>query len=130
MPGDLQALNSAVQANFAQHSQGQSVFQYYKLINVLWTLAPNPPSPEPGANAQVPLSYGPFISQGNVPVANTTLETYVQGDDCNQCHQYATIAGDPALASDFSFLFGSADSAIKKSLVKRAKAFETLKDHP
>ncbi|WP_137164008.1 hypothetical protein [Pseudomonas asiatica] len=130
VPGDLQALNSAVQANFAQHSQGKSVFQYYKLINVLWTLAPNPPSPEPGANAQVPLSYGPFISQGNVPVANTTMETYVQGDDCNQCHQYATIAGSPSLASDFSFLFNSAGSASNKSLIKSVKAFETLKDRP
>ncbi|MDH4550474.1 hypothetical protein [Pseudomonas sp. BN607] len=130
VPSALQALNSAVQANFAQQTQGQSVFQYYKLINVLWTLAPNPPSPEPGANAQVPLSYGPFISEGPVPVANTTMETYVQGDDCNQCHQYATIAGSPSLASDFSFLFNTASSASQKSLIKRVKAFETLKDRP
>jgi hypothetical protein len=131
LPTELQALNGAVQANFAQQSQGKSVFQYYKLINVLWTLTPNPPTqPEPGVSAQVPLSYGPFISQGNVPVANTTLETYVQGDNCNACHQYATIAGSSTLASDFSFLFNSADSASKKSLVKRVKAFETLKDQP
>ncbi|PMV10958.1 hypothetical protein C1X83_16555, partial [Pseudomonas sp. GP01-A4] len=87
-----------------------------------------PTQPEPGVSAQVPLSYGPFISQGNVPVANTTLETYVQGDNCNACHQYATIAGSSTLASDFSFLFNSADSASKKSLVKRVKAFQTLKD--
>ncbi|NVZ86320.1 hypothetical protein HX836_31305 [Pseudomonas yamanorum] len=131
LPTELQALNGAVQANFAQQSQGKSVFQYYKLINVLWTLTPNPPvQPEPGVSAAVPLSYGPFISQGNVPVANTTLETYVQGDNCNACHQYATIAGSSTLASDFSFLFNSADSASKKSLVKRVKAFETLKDQP
>ncbi|MNJ61097.1 hypothetical protein D3C77_568680 [compost metagenome] len=58
------------------------------------------------------------------------METYVQGDDCNKCHQYATIAGSPSLASDFSFLFNSADSASKKSLIKRVKAFETLKDRP
>ncbi|WDY60481.1 hypothetical protein [Pseudomonas sp. PSKL.D1] len=130
VPGNLQALNSAVQANFAQHSQGQSVFQYYKLINVLWTQTPTPPSPEPGAKAQAPLSYGPFISEGSVPVANTTMETYVQADNCNQCHQYATIAGSDTLASDFSFLFNTASSASHKSLIKRVEAFETLKDRP
>lgn len=128
VPNDLQALNSAVQANFARQSHGQSVFQYYKLINVLWTLAPNPPSPEPGANAKAPLSYGVFISQGSVPVANTTMETYVQGDSCNQCHQRATIAGSSSLASDFSFLFNGASSASKNSLIKRVKAFKTPED--
>lgn len=130
LSSDMQALNGAVQASFAQQTNGQSVFQYYKLINVLWITAPTPPDPEPGPNAKVPLSYGAFISDSNVPVANTTLETYVQGMNCNDCHQQATIAGSATLASDFSFLFNNADSAKQKSLIKRVNAFETLKDGP
>jgi len=129
LPTDLQALNGAVQANLAQQTQGQSVFQYYKLINVLWITVPAPPhDPEPGPGAKVPLSYGAFISDSNVPVANTTMETYVQGMNCSDCHQKATIAGSSTLASDFSFLFNNADSAKQKSLIKRVHAFETLKD--
>ena len=61
-------------------------------------------------------------------MANTTLETYVQGMNCNDCHQQATIAGSATLASDFSFLFNNADSAKQTSLIKRVHAFETLKD--
>lgn len=129
VPSQMQALNAAVQASFAQQTQGQSVFQYYKLINVLWITSPTPPNiPEPGPKATVPLSYGAFISQDNVPVANTTMETYVQGKECNVCHQNATIAGSTTLASDFSFLFNNADSATQKGLIKRVQAFETLKD--
>ena len=130
LPSDMQALNGAVQASFAQQTNGQSVFQYYKLVNVLWITAPTAPDPEPGAGAKVPLSYGAFISDSNVPVANTTMETYVQSMDCNACHQQATIAGSSTLASDFSFLFNNADSAKQKSLIKRVNAFETLKDGP
>lgn len=130
LPSDMQALNGAVQASFAQQTNGQSVFQYYKLVNVLWITAPTAPDPEPGAGAKVPLSYGAFISDSNVPVANTTMETYVQSMNCNVCHQQATIAGSSSLASDFSFLFNNADSAKQKSLIKRVNAFETLKDGP
>ena len=104
-PQDLQALNTAVQQTFAQKTQGQSVFQYYKLVNVLWSKTPNAPNdPGPGPNVKTPLSYGPFVSDQSVVVANTTMETYVQADNCNDCHQYAAIAGKSGLASDFSFL--------------------------
>ena len=130
-PQDLQVLNTAVQQTFAQKTQGQSVFQYYKLVNVLWSKTPNAPNdPGPGPNVQVPLSYGPFVSDQSVVVANTTMETYVQTDNCNDCHQYAAIAGGSKLASDFSFLFGNADSAKNTRLIKRIEAFKTLKDEP
>jgi len=130
-PQDMQALNTAVQQTFAQKTQGQSVFQYYKLVNVLWSKTPNAPNdPGPGPNVKVPLSYGPFVSDQSVIVANTTMETYVQTDNCNDCHQYAAIAGTSKLASDFSFLFGNADSAKNTRLIKRIEAFKTLKDNP
>ncbi|TNJ48068.1 hypothetical protein [Phaeobacter sp. B1627] len=115
----MDSLNSAVQSLIKSQSGGASVFQYYKLVNVLWDGAPTPPMNEPGANAKVPLHYGSFESQGNQPVANTTMETYAQkvgggsnADDasCNICHRGATIAGSSTLASDFSFLFGTASS--------------------
>ncbi|MCV2873206.1 hypothetical protein OEZ71_12965 [Defluviimonas sp. WL0050] len=113
----LNATNSEVQKLFATSTGGKSVFQYYQLVNVLWDGAAAPPSPEPGANAVVPLNYGTFQSEANAPVANTTMETYAQlftpglGPSCNACHQSATIAGSKTLASDFSFLFGTASSS-------------------
>ncbi|MDC7123884.1 hypothetical protein OMK64_20335, partial [Cellulomonas fimi] len=92
---------------------------------------PNSPNdPGPGPNVQVPLSYWPFVSDQSVVVANTTMETYVQTDNCHDCHQYAAIAGGSKLASDFSFLFGNADSAKNTRLIKRIEAFKTLKDEP
>ena len=129
LPPAIQALNTAVQQNFAQQTQGRSVFQYYQLVNVLWTHGPNSPNPqEPGPGATVPLSYGNFISKDNVPVANTTMETYAQSFNCSACHQSATIANSPSLASDFSFLFQNASSAKNPHLIKQIKAFKTLKD--
>lgn len=116
-PSALQQVNTAVQGLFSRATNGASVFQYYQLVNVLWDGAAVAPVPEPGANAQVPLRYGTFQSEGNAPVANTTMETYAQlfvpglGPSCNACHQGATIAGSTTLASDFSFLFGTAASA-------------------
>jgi hypothetical protein len=107
----LITLNKSVQAQIKKLTGGKSVFQYYKLVNVLWDQSPSPPPNEPGANAAIPLRYGTFDSQDSLKVANTTLETYVQDLSCNDCHQRATIAGSKTLASDFSFLFQDAESA-------------------
>jgi hypothetical protein len=127
----LNALNTAVQAQIASATGGQSVFQYYKLANVMWDGAANPPylgpsgtTPGPGTGAQVPLRYGSFSSQDNLNVANTVLETYIQNKSCNACHASATIAGSAKLASDFSFIFQDADSATQPSLVTRSKEFK------
>lgn len=110
-PTDIRALNRAVQQKVASATGGNSVFQYYKLVNVLWDQAALPPGNEPGPGAGVPISYGSFKSAGQKPVANTTMETYVQSQQCTDCHASATIAGNDALAADFSFLFGKADSS-------------------
>ncbi|MCO8171433.1 hypothetical protein NJC40_27070 [Pseudomonas sp. 21LCFQ02] len=114
----MNALNSAVQQAIASKTNGQSVFQYYKLINVLWDGSPTAPSPEPGANAPAPLVYGTFNSDGNVPAANTVLETYIQNVSCDGCHKNAKIAGKSGLAADFSFLFENADSAKQPTLIR------------
>ncbi len=110
-----------------------SVFNYYRLIDVQW---PNSSSPVP-PKSTVPLSTGDITpSSANRIVANTTLETYMQTkNSCMDCHQYASIAqpsrqslvlragryvrrvlimgpnkapaatGNPAYASDYSFVF-------------------------
>lgn len=122
--GNLNSTNADVQKLFASDTGGRSVFQYYQLVNVLWDGAAVAPYSDPkkkiegpGANAAVPLNYGTFQSEANAPVANTTMETYAQlftpglGPSCNACHQSATIAGSATLASDFSFLFGTASSS-------------------
>lgn len=108
IPAALVNVNNAAQQQIASNTGGKSVFQYYQLVNVLWDQSPTPPTNEPGAGATVPLHYGDFTSEGPVPVANTTMETYVQTSSCIVCHESATIAGSDTLASDFSFLFETA----------------------
>ncbi|ASY66265.1 Cytochrome c family protein (plasmid) [Sinorhizobium sojae CCBAU 05684] len=123
-PNDLVELNSSVQQKIASLTGGKSVFQYYELVNVLWDQSPSSePTLEPGAGATVPLRYGTFQSEGNLPVANTTLETYIQSRSCDACHASATIAGSETLASDFSFLFEDADSSKAPHLVEQVKRF-------
>jgi hypothetical protein len=66
-----------------------SVFLNYQLVNVLW--ANNNTKIQPGAT--VPLTKGdPQPNPGTRPVANTTMETYLQAKTCIDCHAYASIA--------------------------------------
>jgi hypothetical protein len=67
-----------------------SVFNYYRLIDVQW---PNSASPVP-PQSRVPLSTGDITpSSATRIVANTTLETYMQTKNaCMDCHQGAPIA--------------------------------------
>jgi len=120
VPSTITDLNTAVQQAISAKTAGKSVFQYYKLVNVLWDASPQMPDPEPGANATVPLVYGSFNSDGNnTPVANTTLETYIQNKSCDVCHKNAKVAGSTNLTSDFSFLFENADSSKVPTLIKK-----------
>lgn len=67
-----------------------SVFNYYRLIDVQW---PNAPSPiPPGSSA--PLSAGDIRPADATRIAaNSTLETYQQTkNSCMDCHKYASIA--------------------------------------
>ena len=92
----------------------QSVYQYYRLVNVLW--ASN--SSDPNGNPSPPIA--PVLVNGitppkTQPVANAATETYAQGLTCLSCHVNATIAkASPAppewkrYFSDFSFIMSQA----------------------
>jgi hypothetical protein len=87
-----------------------TVFQYYQLIDVLWSTSPqdnysNLPN-QPGPVTPLSMS-GATPDASSLPVANTTMETYVQGRTCLSCHVHATVP-DGSHASDFSFVLGDA----------------------
>jgi hypothetical protein len=105
------ATNTAAQALLTA-SNPTTVFQYYELIDVLWSTSPqdnytNQPN-QPGPAAPLSMS-GATPDASTLPVANTTMETYVQRLTCLTCHVNATVpAGN--YASDFSFILGDAKS--------------------
>lgn len=115
LPSDVVSLNQAVQALIAQ-TNSDSVWQYYQLVNVRWPKASLAGQPGAGATAPINISQFQFTSSGPQNVSNTTMETYVQQQDCLNCHVYANIAAsakagcNPKLASDFSFMFDNADT--------------------
>lgn len=86
-----------------------SVWQYYQLINVLWSDSPV----NENAGAMIPSA--PLSETGFRPnlnafkVSNPMLETYAQDVSCVACHSGATIAtpkGERSdAASDYSFIF-------------------------
>ncbi len=105
-----------------------SVFNYYRLIDVQWPQAPLGVPPGPGL--RTPLTHGdPAPAGGTDPqqiVANTTLESFQQSSNaCMDCHVFAPIAplqpqllkgrnglrtltkasAQASYASDYSFLF-------------------------
>lgn len=110
------SVNSTVQKFIAQNYPG-SVWQYYQLVNVIW-------SQNSGKTAQdslrVPLNTT-ILNQPGTNVANTTLETYIQGSACFSCHKQATIAGSNTFASDFSFAMGAASAPAINHKSKRSK---------
>lgn len=108
----------------------RSVYKHYQLVDMFWPgMSPKVPAPR----ATVPLTAAGMIPT-NRPVANTTLETYVQNSVCLDCHAFATVAtpaplsamrnakrviviggrhglgatAGSSLASDYSFIFGDA----------------------
>ncbi|MEZ4712460.1 MAG: hypothetical protein R3A44_35055 [Caldilineaceae bacterium] len=107
----VQAVNQAAQS-LIQAANPDSVYQYYQLVNVLWidsAVDENKAHALP-INA---LSKSAFRPNPNAfPVANTTMETYIQSTTCIACHSGAQIANPeqaaPEYASDYSFVFGMA----------------------
>lgn len=90
----------------------QSVWQYYELVDVIWSqqVQPNPTSP-----ITVPRKLNPGYMNPLSIVANTTMESYVQNTStCTTCHVYGTIADYPpdsvnnTIFGDFSFAIGAA----------------------
>lgn len=102
----------------------RSVWQYYELVDVIWSqqVQPNPTKP-----INVPRVLNPGYMNPLTIVANTTMESYVQSTNtCTSCHVYGTIADYPpdsvnnTIFGDFSFAIGAAK--YPKPLQTKAKA--------
>lgn len=90
---------------------GNSVWQYYELVDVIWSqsLQPDPSTP---IQAPRSINVSSMQSGANI-VANTTLESYVQGTlTCYQCHVYSHIADYPPDSKNNN-IFGDFSFAIK-----------------
>lgn len=108
--------NPVQQTNTAAHqlikeASPSSVYQYYNLVNVLW----NDASVNENKAKELPLNSlaktGFRPNSNTHPVANTVLETYIQGMTCISCHSAATLSPPKhgkRFASDYSFVFGLA----------------------
>jgi hypothetical protein len=75
-------------AALARAGANGSVFRYYRMIDTQWPRANTPTRQKPFA--RIPLSQG--SPDPSWPVANTTMETYVQFAACMDCHMQAKIA--------------------------------------
>lgn len=122
---------NSVTAWFWSLMQPNSVFNYYRLVNVQWPQTPGNPQ-VPGE--KVPLGYGNPMPAGSpngkappsAILANTTMESFQQSSAaCMDCHVYASIAtpkllqaqpnglrkpnvkAAPSFASDYSFIFST-----------------------
>lgn len=132
------SVNATVQAAI-QAAYGPSVWQYYVLVNAVWSA--NPPVIPPKCNAGAPGCQkvtAPQVTQSLNPssaVANTVLETYIQDhsadnpfakSNCLLCHVNAKVPGmppgTPAYATDFSFALGEASSPPAQAGRSRAAA--------
>jgi hypothetical protein len=114
-----------------QQAYPGSVWGNYLLVNTLWSTGP---SPSPTRPVKAPLPFASPAPSGNIPIANTTMETYIQqtanfgqgpqASNCIVCHADATIQGPSGIASDVSFIFGLAQGLPPSS--KRLKASQAL----
>lgn len=125
----VKQINSLSQQMIANANK-QSVFQYYQLIDTVWTTSPNNPYAA-GTQPSSPLPM-PHMEPG-YSVANTTMETFIQdfssipsnqpGSMCINCHRNASVAGNSQSGSDYSFLLGSATSPKSTKPVARSLLF-------
>jgi hypothetical protein len=128
IPHNVDQLNQYVQQEIRNKNQ-DSVWQFYKLVNVRW---PKNSRPDPaGPNVTIKdfmngLNKLQYSSSNSQETSNVTMETYVQKTDCLLCHQKTPIAANqtfgciPAFddlkllveypASNFSFLLEKADT--------------------
>lgn len=107
---DASLINTKMQNNIKQFYPN-SVWQYYQLIDVIWSQNPKPNPTKPVQAPNVPTN----MLSGSSIVANTTLESYVQNTStCYSCHQGSNIAPLPTdtvnnnVFGDFSFAIGFA----------------------
>jgi len=111
---------NAAAAALIRSANPNSVFQYYELVDVLWSTSPQDTyTNQRGSPGPRTLSMsGATPDPTALPVANTVLETYVQRTTCLSCHIHAQIASG-TYASDFSFVIGQAQSASKMLTARR-----------
>lgn len=98
------SVNTIVQTAIQKYYPN-SVFQYYELVDVIWSSNPTYDQNQP---AIVPLKLTSMNPNNNV--ANSSMETFAQASQCIDCHKFASIAGKSKNASDFSFVLSSATS--------------------
>ena len=107
---DAKPINKKMQDSI-QSFYPDAVWQYYELVDVIWsqTLQPDPTTP-----IQSPRNINTATMQsGATIVANTTMESYVQGTNtCYSCHVFSHIAPYP-LDTINNKVFGDFSFAIK-----------------
>lgn len=103
-----------------------TVWQYYQLVNMIWSTQAPPPPTKPQKPDQVYLQsmqpqgvYPPFGNPTTF-VANTVLETYKQKSTCLECHKGATLANGSPWFADFSFLLGNTGPRATSTSAPRA----------
>jgi hypothetical protein len=105
-PGqDAKALNTFVKERIATLNP-ESVFKHYHLVDSQW-----PSSAVADIDNE---KFTPLKSGGKTPMVltNVTMETYIQGISCLDCHVGAGVSSrtkdGKEYASDYSFMFGMA----------------------
>ncbi|HYK53164.1 MAG TPA: hypothetical protein VEV38_06510 [Candidatus Eremiobacteraceae bacterium] len=107
------AINSYV-TSLIRSDDPTSVYQYYRLVNVLW--ASNSADPNAGPSPPIePVLVNGITPPTTKPVANVVTETYAQQMTCLSCHENARIAKAldempswKPYFSDFSFILSQA----------------------
>ncbi|HLA53510.1 MAG TPA: hypothetical protein VK618_09410, partial [Flavitalea sp.] len=111
------SVNSTMQGQIAKFYP-RSVFQYYELVNVIWSTNPQP---DPTTPIPSPRQLNAQYMQPTIPVANSTMESYIQHTTCTGCHTGSTIAPSlsnpqPDTFGDFSFAISFASYPAPPSL--------------
>jgi hypothetical protein len=122
---DAAPINAKMQANIKSFYPN-SVFQYYQLVDVIWSQLPQP---DPTTPIQAPraLNNSSMLS-GKIIVANSTMESYVQNKNtCTSCHVYSTIAPydkdtiNNNVFGDFSFAISAAKYSTTSTKIRKGK---------
>jgi hypothetical protein len=106
-------INAMMQSNI-RNFYPNSVWQYYQLVDVIWSATPAQRQPTTPQQSPISLTSAGMTS-GTKIVANTSLESYVQtSKTCYQCHVFSTIAPYPGdsindnVFGDMSFVIDNA----------------------
>lgn len=105
--------NAAVQKLIRDGAGRDSVWHHYQLVGTVWSGSPVEQNPACSVPPLEPLSVAGMRPNVNaLPLANTTLETFIQTATCLSCHLGAEIAvtdasGSQSYAADYSFVLQS-----------------------